>query len=187
MLNPKIFVYTGPMYAGKSTGLVNAFSEAKKADKKVVAIKPNIDQRYTTNTISTHDRKEIPSEYVRVLSTFLSQEEWKDIDFGADVFLIDEAQFFKKNIVEFVCRLRNVSKEVHIAGLDMDFRGNSFGHMPELMTLANKVIKFQAQCTQCKLINATMTYRKAEINDDGQILVGGNEVYESRCFSCWKP
>jgi thymidine kinase len=187
MLNPKIFVYTGPMYAGKSTGLINAFSEAKKADRKVVAIKPNIDNRYTTSTITTHDRKEIPAEYVRVLSTFLNQEEWKEIDFGADVFLVDEAQFFKKNIVEFVCRLRNVGKEVHIAGLDMDFRGNSFGYMPDLMTLANKVIKFQAQCAECKLINATMTYRKAEINDDGQILVGGNEVYESRCFNCWKP
>jgi len=187
MMNPNIIIYTGPMYSSKTTGLVNAFSEAKKSDRKVIAIKPNIDNRYTTNTITTHDKKEIPSDYVHVLSVYLSQEEWKDIDFGADVFLIDEAQFFKANIVEFVRRLRNVGKEIHIAGLDMDFRGEPFGYMSELMTIANKVNKFEAQCAQCKLINATMTYRKAEINDDGQVLVGGNETYESRCFNCWKP
>ena len=174
------------MYAGKSSCLHKAYVDSIAAGKTVVAIKPAIDNRYSVTAIKTHDGKEIPQNVVVSMSVYMQQEEWKNINFGADVFLIDEAQFFKTPIVDFVKRLRNVDKEIHIAGLDMDYKGNSFGSMPELMILANKVLKFQAKCAGCGLINATMTFRKQEIDNDGQILVGGTDVYESRCFNCWK-
>jgi thymidine kinase len=186
MTNPVIVIYTGCMYAGKSTALYNAYIKALENNKKVVGIKPSTDNRYGDNVIKTHTMKTIPASVVKSISPYISTEEWKEIDFGADVFLIDEVQFFKSNIVDFVKRLRNVDKEIHIAGLDMDYKGNSFGSMPELMTLANKVIKFEAVCSQCNLLNATMTYRKQEITNDGQILVGGSDIYESRCYNCWK-
>jgi thymidine kinase len=88
--------------------------------------------------------------------------------------------------VDFIKRLLNVGKEIHVAGLDMDSKGNSFGSMPEIMTLANKVIKFEGICKNCGILNATRTYRKLEVENKEQVLIGGEDIYECRCYNCWK-
>ncbi|HNC55880.1 MAG TPA: hypothetical protein PLP33_10585 [Leptospiraceae bacterium] len=179
-------MYSGPMYSGKSTALYNTYIESLKKNKTILAIKPKIDKRYSEESIVTHSKKEIPKEFVINLSLELSKSEWKDINFGADVFLIDEIQFFDSGIVDFIKRLLNVGKEIHVAGLDMDSKGNSFGSMPEIMILANKVIKFEGICKNCGILNATRTYRKLEIENKEQVLIGGEDIYECRCYNCWK-
>lgn len=184
--NPKLFVYSGPMYSGKSTALYNTYIESLKKNKTILAIKPKIDKRYSEESIVTHSKKEIPKEFVINLSLDLSKSEWKDINFGVDVFLIDEIQFFDSGIVDFIKRLLNVGKEIHVAGLDMDSKGNSFGSVPEIMILANKVIKFEGICKNCGILNATRTYRKLEIENKEQVLIGGEDIYECRCYNCWK-
>jgi len=184
--NPKLFVYSGPMYSGKSTALYNTYTESIKKNKTLQGIKPKIDKRYSENAIVTHSKNEIPKEFVLTLSTNLPTEEWKNLNFGADVFLIDEIQFFEFGIIDFLKRLLNIGKEIHVAGLDMDSKGNSFGHMPEIMTLANKVIKFEGICKKCGILNATRTFRKIEIENKEQVLIGGEDIYECRCYNCWK-
>jgi thymidine kinase len=184
--NPKFFIYSGPMYSGKSTALFHTFQEALKLNKTIQAIKPNIDKRYSENSIFTHSKKEIPAKYVANLSLNLPQEEWKHINFGADVILIDEIQFFRSEIIDFIKRLLNIGKEIYAAGLDLDSKGNPFGEMPTLMALANKVIKFEGICKKCGNTNATRTYRKLEIDNKDQILIGGEDIYECRCYNCWK-
>lgn len=184
--NPKFFIYSGPMYSGKSTALYNTYKETLEKSKTLQAIKPNIDKRYSDKSILTHSKKEIPKEFVVNLSLNLPQEEWKNINFGADVILIDEIQFFGTEIVDFVKRLLNIGKEIHAAGLDIDSKGDPFGKMPQLMSMANKVIKFEGVCKKCGLLNATRTYRKREIENKDQVLIGGEDIYECRCYNCWK-
>lgn len=174
------------MYSGKSTALFYSYKESIKNNKTVQAIKPNIDKRYSNESIMTHSKKEIPKEYVINLSLNLPQEEWKNINFGADVILIDEIQFFKIEIIDFIKRLLNIGKEIHAAGLDLDSKGNPFGEMPTLMTFANKVIKFEGVCKKCGILNATRTYRKLEVENKDQVLIGGEDIYECRCYNCWK-
>lgn len=184
--NPLVIVYSGPMYSGKSTALYNMYEYYNALGKKVQAVKPNIDKRYSSNSIITHSKKKIPTSSVVNLSIDLPQEEWKNINFGLDVFLIDEAQFFSVQIVDFVKRLMNIGKEIHIAGLDVDSKGMPFGNMPQILALASEVKKFQGKCKKCGCENATRTYRKPEIKEDSQVLIGGEEIYESRCYNCWK-
>ncbi|MDP4082963.1 MAG: thymidine kinase, partial [Bacillota bacterium] len=70
------------------------------------------------------------------------------------------------------------------AGLDLDFRGEPFGVVPDLMALAETVTKLQAVCSVCgspasrtqRLING-----KPASYDDPVILVGASEAYEARC------
>jgi thymidine kinase len=70
------------------------------------------------------------------------------------------------------------------AGLDMDFRGEPFGPMPQLMAEAERVDKLQAICVVCgkaasrtqRLING-----KPARYDDPLIVIGGSESYEARC------
>jgi thymidine kinase len=75
-----------------------------------------------------------------------------------------------------VCNdLANSGIRVIVAGLDMDFKGNPFGPMPNLMATAEYVTKVHAVCTRTGNL-AQFSYRKA-VNDD-LVFLGENEVYE---------
>jgi thymidine kinase len=73
---------------------------------------------------------------------------------------------------------------VIVAGLDMDFRGEPFGPMPQLLAEAEQVEKLQAICVVCGA-PASRTQRlidgRPASYDDPIILVGGSESYEARC------
>ncbi|PJF44857.1 MAG: hypothetical protein CUN55_01910, partial [Phototrophicales bacterium] len=76
---------------------------------------------------------------------------------------------------------------VILSGLDMDFRGEPFGPMPHLMTIAEEIIKLHAICMICGN-EASHTQRlidgKPADYDDPVIMVGASEVYEARCRNC---
>ena len=62
---------------------------------------------------------------------------------------IDEVQFFDEEIVEVISRLARRGCRVICAGLDQDYKGNPFGHMPHLLAIADEVMKVHAICTVC--------------------------------------
>ncbi len=104
-----------------------------------------------------------------------------------DVVAIDEAQFFDAGLVGIVLELADRGVRIICAGLDMDFRGEPFGIMPELLTRAEYVEKLYAVCPVCGA-PATRTQRfvngKPARYDDPIILVGASEAYEPRCRKC---
>ena len=71
-----------------------------------------------------------------------------------------------------------------MAGLDTDFRGEPFGPMPQLLSIAEEVIKLHAICVICGE-DASRTQRLVDgvpaAYDDPTILVGAQESYEARC------
>jgi thymidine kinase len=94
---------------------------------------------------------------------------------GCDVVGIDEAQFFDDEIVRVCNDLANKGIRVIVAGLDMDFKGNPFGPMPNLMATAEYVTKVHAICTKTGNL-AQYSYRKAQSDD--LVLLGEVEEYE---------
>ena len=70
---------------------------------------------------------------------------------GYDVIGIDEAQFFDNEIVKICNDLANEGIRVIVAGLDMDYKGNPFGPMPNLMAIAEYVTKLHAICAKSGL------------------------------------
>ncbi|WP_412781615.1 thymidine kinase, partial [Aeromonas diversa] len=66
-----------------------------------------------------------------------------------DIIAIDEVQFFDEGIVRIVQQLADSGHRVIVAGLDMDFRGEPFGQVPALLSIAEHVTKLQAVCTVC--------------------------------------
>jgi thymidine kinase len=89
--------------------------------------------------------------------------------------------------VQAVQDLANRGVRVIAAGLDMDFRGEPFGCMPQLMSSAEHVDKLHAICVVCGA-EASRTQRlidgRPAAYDDPIILVGGSESYEARCRHC---
>ena len=88
---------------------------------------------------------------------------------------LDEAQFFDYGIVDVCNELANCGKRVIVAGLDMDYEGNPFGPMPNLMAIAEFVTKVHAICTKTGNL-ANYSHRISKSKD--LVLLGEREEYE---------
>jgi thymidine kinase len=106
------------------------------------------------------------------------------LDEDTTVVAIDEAQFMDAEVVTIARELADRGIRVLVAGLDQDFRGEPFGPMPALMSLAERVDKIHAICMVCG-DEASRTQRlvngKPARYDDPVVIVGASEMYEARC------
>ncbi|GAB6086209.1 thymidine kinase [Alkaliphilus crotonatoxidans] len=181
--NGSIEIIVGPMYAGKSEELIRRINRAKIADLKVLAFKPKIDKRYSDNNITSHNGKQTPS--IPVDNALEIEKIIEQQDF--DVLAIDEIQFFDEAILTLCQRVANAGKRVICSGLDMDFRGEPFQVVPQMMAIAEYVTKLTAVCMVCKS-PATRTQRlvngKPAKYSDPIIMVGAKDSYEARCRKC---
>ena len=107
-----------------------------------------------------------------------------------EIVAIDELQFFDSNIVKVITRLMNEGKKVIGTGLELDFKSEPFGAMPQLMCIATKVDKLHAVCMKCGCEHATRTQRlidgKPADKSSPLIMIGGDETYEARCIKCYE-
>ena len=172
------------MFSGKTEELIRRVKRAQIARQKVQVFKPNLDDRYSADTVSSHNGLKLEAAPVSGAEELLAQ-----VDQDTDVVAIDEVQFFDWQIAEAAQELANRGKRVIMAGLDMDFRGEPFGPMPLLMAQAEQVDKLNAICVVCGA-PASRTQRLIDSEpasyDDPVILVGASEVYEARCRACHK-
>jgi len=181
-LTPKntgwIEVICGPMFSGKTEELIRRLVRSQFAKQRVAIFKPSTDDRYNEDYIVSHNQRKIKSIQVdspRKIIEFMDK---------ADVFGIDEAQFFDDYLVNVCKSLASEKKRVIIAGLDTDFRGNPFGPMPLLMCEADFLDKLRAICMICGN-PASCTQRKTK--QTRQIVVGETDIYEARCRNCFQP
>ena len=164
-----IEVICGSMFSGKTEELIRRLKRAKFARQKVEIFKPAIDVRYNEELVVSHDSNEIRSTPVPAAANIRLLAD------DCDVVGIDEAQFFDNEIVSVCNDLANKGVRVIVAGLDMDFKGNPFGPMPNLMATAEYVTKVHAVCTRTGNL-AQYSYRKTA-NED-LVLLGETEEYE---------
>ncbi|NQX86638.1 MAG: thymidine kinase [Flavobacteriaceae bacterium] len=164
-----IEVICGSMFSGKTEELIRRLRRAQFARQKVEIFKPAIDVRYDDEKVVSHDDNEIRSTPVPAAANIPILAD------GCDVVGIDEAQFFDDEIVTICNDLANKGIRVIVAGLDMDFKGNPFGPMPNLMATAEYVTKVHAVCTRTGNL-AQYSYRKAKSDD--LVLLGENQEYE---------
>jgi len=163
-----IEVICGSMFSGKTEELIRRIKKSKIANQKVKVFKPIIDSR-TKNFIESHDESKL--ECIEVKS---SNEILEKIS-NCDVVAIDEAQFFDDQIVSVCNKIANNGVRVIIAGLDMDYLGNPFGPMPNLMAVAEYVTKVHAVCKKSGNI-ANYSYRKNKKKDI--VIIGEKDKYE---------
>lgn len=169
----------GSMFSGKSEELIRRVKRATYAKQEVKVFKPAIDNRYSEEAVVSHNGTSMTSH---VISS--SAEIWAHISESTDVIAVDEVQFFGESIIGDLSSLADKGYRVIAAGLDMDFRGEPFGVVPNLMAVAESVTKLQAVCSVCGS-PASRTQRlidgKPASYDDPVILVGASESYEARC------
>lgn len=170
-----IEVIAGCMFSGKTEELIRRLRRAMIAKQKVIVFKPKIDNRYSEREIVSHSEQSLPSEVVEDASEIL------ELSKDAQVIGIDEAQFFKMNIVDVANKLADEGKRVIIAGLDQDYRGQPFEPIPQLLAIAEYITKTLAICVICGN-PADRTQRKTLTKD--RVVVGASDIYEARCRKC---
>ena len=171
-----IEVICGSMFSGKTEELIRRLRRARIANQEVVVYKPSRDIRYGRDRVVSHDENYITSIAVSKASELLSLAE------GVEVVGIDEAQFFDDRLPEVCQELALKGIRVIAAGLDMDFKGQPFGPMPNLLAVAEYITKVHAICTHCGNL-ATHSYRLS--NEGDQVVLGEKDKYEPRCRVCY--
>ena len=164
-----IEVICGSMFSGKTEELIRRLKRAQIAQQKVEIFKPTIDTRYDEELVTSHDQNQIRSTPVPAAANIPLLVN------DCDVVGIDEAQFFDHEIVQVCNDLANQGIRVIVAGLDMDFKGNPFGPMPNLMATAEYVTKVHAVCTRTGNL-AQYSFRTAAKDD--LVMLGEKEAYE---------
>ncbi len=171
-----IEVICGSMFSGKTEELIRRLKRAKIANQKVEIFKPKVDTRYDEVAVVSHDSNSILSTPIVHSNKILELVD------GVNVVGIDEAQFFDMDITEVCQTLALKGIRVIIAGLDMDYQGNPFGPMPNLLAVAEYITKVHAICQHCGNL-ATHSYRLAAA--EGQVVLGEKDTYEPRCRTCY--
>ena len=176
--NGIIEVICGPMFSGKTEELIRRLVRAQIAKKTVHIFKHSTDNRYSEDYIVSHNKRRIKSI---ILGSSKKILEFKE---KADVFGIDEAQFFDNNLINVCNNLAKLGKRVIVSGLDKDYTAKSFGPIPQLMIDAEYVSKVNAICMTCG-DPASFTQRTTTEKD--LVVVGETDKYEARCRNCFKP
>ena len=165
----RIEVICGSMFSGKTEELIRRIKKVELADEKYIIFRPKIDSRNHENKIISHAKNEISASIVS------SPKEILDLSVNYPVIGIDEAQFFDQSIVDVCNVLANKGRRLIIAGLDMDYEGNPFGPMPNLMACAEDVMKVHAVCVETGN-PAGYSYRKD--SSDDLVLIGEKKEYK---------
>ena len=171
-------IVVGPMFSGKSSYALSYIRRQQAINKKVVVIKPNIDNRYSEEEVLvTHNQETTPCLLWNVDQKLGPTEKI----LNADVVVFEEAQFFQGLRHFMSWFIRAYTKDVLIVGLDGDAHQNSFGEILDCIPWATKVTKLCALCKICR--DGTEAPFTKKLNNDGQqVDVGGCEKYESVCL-----
>ena len=175
----RVEVICGSMFCGKTEELIRRVRRATIAKQQVQVFKHDLDARYHTQQVTSHNGQNLDAIPV----SDAGQIEAK-LDEETTVVAIDEVQFFDETIIDLVSHLADSGLRVILAGLDMDFRGEPFGPMPQLLCRAEAVTKLHAICIICgEEANRTQRLVDGEPAryDDPIIQVGAKERYEARC------
>lgn len=170
-------VVIGPMFSGKSSYALSYVRRQRAIGKRVLVIKPNIDNRYSNEPIIvTHNNETIPCMMWDIKKPLC---EISDINY--DCFVVEEAQFF--NHLHHFCYHLLIVKHKHIlvVGLDGCAQQNKFGEILDIIPLATSVRKLTALCCQCK--DGTPAPYTKKLEEGGtQVDVGGAEKYVAVCL-----
>ena len=183
----RIEVTAGPMFAGKSSFIVDAVERYRMAGASIYIVKHPLDTRYEgLSKIGTHGGRSVECEALaNPLDIYARVTELDPL-----IVVIDEAQFYIENaevLIEVVRQMASEERIVMLGGLNMDFKGEPFGPMPILMAIADQVNSLTAICSKCgseacftqRLINGAPAPVDSEL-----VIVGAEEAYTARCRKC---
>jgi thymidine kinase len=182
----QLAVFSGPMFAGKTTSLIAAIN-AVAVERAVVIIKPAMDNRYAETAIVTHDGVSHLARPVSrpedVFAAVAAASGGEPAHVFADEVQFMERPHFDGDFHVVVHSLLMAGHPVTCGGLDCDWRGLPFDVTARLLAMADQVTKLTARCVVTGL-PAQKTYKK--VADGARVALGAGDRYEPRSNQAWE-
>lgn len=161
-----ITVFTGPMFSGKSTRLIEEYNKIYNKEN-ILIFKPVKDTRTKSKIRARGMKLDVEAISIKSLDEIYSY-----IKGNNRVIFIDEAQFLTGSISTLLDLSINLDFDIYIAGLNLTSEYKPFGIMPEILSIADKIEFLKASCYYC---NKPAEYTNCLVNKEDDILVGSKE------------
>lgn len=171
--NPKLIVYTGPMFSSKTTHLLMKLDKYERKGYRVKAFKPQIDQRYLDNKICAHTGFNKESINIKNGDQLLIEAQNFDVIGIDELFMIPGAG---KAAVDLYLQ----GKIVIVSSIQLSDQGEPFEEMAKVFPWATYIKVCSAICSVTKN-KAYFTISNKNIKNS-KIHVGGKEIYEPRAW-----
>lgn len=173
-------LFTGCMYSGKTTRLVDIYHDYRNKGIQSCVINYLDDTRYHEKLLSTHDKVMIPC--IKVKHIYDVFEKDTNILHTTKIFIINEGQFFDDlyDVVKLLVEKHH--KRVYVCGLDGDFKRNTFGQITQLIPLCDTYEKLFAKCDSC---GEKASFTKRLTHSTEQTIIGGKDMYVAVCRKCY--
>ena len=173
MRDPELIIFTGPMFGSKTTKMLSALERCLHQNRKVIAFKPKMDDRYSEGEICTHAGLRFPAMNVQ------TGEEILEAASEYDVIGVDES-FMIEGSAKAILHLFKSGKTVVVSSIQISASGFVFEEVRDLMPWATKIQVCPAVCVKTGK-DAYYTVRKVE--NLAEIEIGGSDMYEPRSWS----
>lgn len=186
---PDLFVFAGPMFAGKTSALIKAWESCEFPTK--LAFKFKRDTRYESGeaAIISHDKISLPAIPISSCAEIAIYINNLQVSGPVGVF-IDEGQFFSDIHSWFMAQDAAYVSDVYVSGLDYDIFGKVFSEQfDKLMDCANVLYTHTAKCHICnEQATRTQFIDNSQLNKvEGNVLIGGEQQFQPACESHFKP
>lgn len=181
MRQPEFILYTGPMFASKTTRLLSTLDRFKRKNLEVVAFKPSIDVRFSLAHIMTHNGASVQALSVQdgiEIDSFVSARlrQGQHID----VIGVDEA-FMIPNIANVLINLYRKGITVVVSSIQMSAALEPFPEIALMMPWATHIEVCSSICTECDQ-DAYLTASKFDFVERNRTPhLGGAELYMPLC------
>lgn len=184
----KLYFMYGAMGSSKTAqALMCKFNHEQKGFR-VFLFKPKVDNRTKINGKAVvSSRIGLTSEAIEFTrdDNFFDLRKNNNIFEDKDIIIIDECQFLTKSQVN---QLKEISVEntVLCYGLLTNYKTELFEGSKRLVEIADSIkeIKCVCRCGRKATVNARIVDGVVQFEGD-EILIGGDEVYESMCYTCF--
>ena len=173
MREPEFIVFTGPMFGSKTTRMLSVLERCSHQQRRVIAFKPKMDDRYAEGEICTHAGLKFPAINVNI------GEEILDTARDYDVVGVDEA-FMIEGSADSLLKLFRLGKTIVVSSIQLSASGHIFHEIRDMLPWATRIEVCPAVCVKT---GADAFYTVRKIDSISEIEVGGAEMYEPRAWS----
>jgi thymidine kinase len=185
----KLYFHYSTMNAGKSTLLLQASYNYVERGMATYLLTARLDDRAGRGRIASRIGIAAEADSFDAATDLFARIAARQAQGPLDCVFLDEAQFLAPDQVWQLARaVDDLSVPVMCYGLRVDFRGELFPGSAALLALADEMREVRTICHCGK--KATMVVRKDAqgrvLTDGAQVVIGGNESYESLCRRHWR-
>jgi thymidine kinase len=185
---PKLYFRYGAMNSSKTANLLMVAHNYESQDKKVILIKPKIDNRFGDNIIKSRSGIEKKANLVIEQDFDLYENFFIKLNNNLpNIILVDEANFLTSKQVD---QLRIISMKIPVIayGLRTDYKTNLFEGSKRLMEIADSIEEIKTICNYCDtkaIINMKHNNGKSVKDGSDVIDLGCENKYLAVCWKCW--